>query len=645
MGMESKPFGLQSPEQIAKEYGGNKQKIAHAMAMGLVDPTAGVLGGMFIDRMRSAQSLEQGPQQTVAQQVFAPQPAPPQAPLMGAPTPAPMAAPPMGAPPQAPPMGMASGGLTTLPVPDGMFDEPAYGGGGIVAFAEPGEVKLTDEMLIKAIQDPRTPENEREAARQELQRRRGPISDYGTPRTAEDTRAAFAKGLPQGLAEVGGALGSGLMNSEFVKDVVPAAEFLGRGAVGVGENYSKGYGTLKDAFGEAGGWLLGTDYKSRDQREAEAPPAAPASGRRIVGYEKNASGTLVPIIEDTAAPAPRASRGATGTWDDRNAAVQNAPAIGATSTAGADMRTQILGDNGVANVAVPDGSGLATRGIMNTDVGRQLARQAAPAAATSPETSQPAAGTEAGAISIEEALAKIRAHQGEAPGAPSKTDLAAQKKEDLWSTLAQMGFGIASGTSPNALVNIGQGAAAAMPAMRDAMKERRAAERENEKLAYEHQLKMWGYRGEEFKSALDVHMKDVDRVLKEQQLGESKRHNIASEGISREQVAASRAGSVSDMERYGRADPATQARYDRYLQNRSYKPYDVTGGQDKAQIDMAKASLPEQERLASLYIQKGQPVPQDILNNIDELRRIIGMESSAPAANRIRFDATGNMVQ
>ena len=169
--METKPYSIQSPEQIAKDYGGNKQKIAEAMQMGVVDPTAGTLAGMFIDRMRSAAQAEQVPQQTVAQQVFSP-PAPP-AP-MGGPPPAPTGAPPappagLGATPQAtqmqivppmpeaseaeaPPMGMAEGGmvppyaqgggLTTLPLPDTMFDEPDNGGyadGGIVAFAGGGD--------------------------------------------------------------------------------------------------------------------------------------------------------------------------------------------------------------------------------------------------------------------------------------------------------------------------------------------------------------------------------------------------------------------------------------------------------------------------------------------------------------------------
>lgn len=168
--METKPFSLQSPESIAKEYGGNKQKIAEAMQMGIVDPTAGTLAGMFIDRMRSAQMQEQAPQQTVAQQVFNPQPpAPPPPPMGAAPPPAPPmpAAPPpappggLGATPEAAQMGMgappvmdmpmggeeapsmAGGGIVGLPIPSSMFDEPdngSYSRGGIVAFAGAGKV-------------------------------------------------------------------------------------------------------------------------------------------------------------------------------------------------------------------------------------------------------------------------------------------------------------------------------------------------------------------------------------------------------------------------------------------------------------------------------------------------------------------------
>ena len=157
--MENKPFTIQSPEEIAKDYGGNKQKIAEAMQMGIVDPTAGTLAGMFIDRMRSAAQMEGAPQQTVAEQVFAP-PAPPTGAPMGAPaglgaTPEAAAMPPqeMGMPQEMPSMaegGMvppyaSGGGLSDVPIPDGMFDEPSnggfgdgYAGGGMVAFAPGG---------------------------------------------------------------------------------------------------------------------------------------------------------------------------------------------------------------------------------------------------------------------------------------------------------------------------------------------------------------------------------------------------------------------------------------------------------------------------------------------------------------------------
>lgn len=176
----AKPFSIQAPENIAKEYGGNKQKIAQAAQMGVVDPTAAVLAGMFIDRMRSAQVMEAAQQPTVAQQVLggggSPMPSPQGLganPAMPPPPPQmPPMAPPQGmapqgmAPPQAPqmaPQGMAMGGVASLPIPNAMFDEPmnggfgdGYAGGGLVAFASAGEVdinKLDEEEAEAASGD------------------------------------------------------------------------------------------------------------------------------------------------------------------------------------------------------------------------------------------------------------------------------------------------------------------------------------------------------------------------------------------------------------------------------------------------------------------------------------------------------------
>ena len=177
--METKAFSMQSPEAIAKQYGGNKQKIAQAMQMGIIDPTAGTLAGMFIDRMRAAAQAEQAPQQTVAQKTFAP-PAPPQQqmPPQAPPQAGLGATPPAG---QAPPMGMAAGGmvafadggpvtfadggmgmgmvgggLPSLQVPDDMFnsslgdggDIHQYASGGVVNFASgsPGMLDLYDDV-------------------------------------------------------------------------------------------------------------------------------------------------------------------------------------------------------------------------------------------------------------------------------------------------------------------------------------------------------------------------------------------------------------------------------------------------------------------------------------------------------------------
>lgn len=147
--METKAFGIQSPESLAKEYGGNKQKIAKAVQLGILDPTAAVLAGMFIDRVRNAAQEEQGPQTTVAQQVLGGQPpAPPQGPPPGPPQAGLQAAAP-------PPMRMAYGGqvgvsnnqlpapamergLDGIPIPDNMFD---YADGGMVAFGSGGDVQ------------------------------------------------------------------------------------------------------------------------------------------------------------------------------------------------------------------------------------------------------------------------------------------------------------------------------------------------------------------------------------------------------------------------------------------------------------------------------------------------------------------------
>jgi hypothetical protein len=211
--MSTKPFSLQSPEQIAKDYGGNKQKIARAAQMGLVDSTAAVLAGMFIDNMRSAQVLEQAPPQTVAQQVLFPQPqaGPPPAPPQGAPPMGMPAQPGMAAPPTPPPPamgpGLAAGGLASLSVPDGMFDEPAnggfnngYAGGGIVAFATGNAVAAPAVAPAVAPVAPSTPYGLPGTLADAMQMYRAQFGD--TPDTArQELEAYYAKtASPEAIA-------------------------------------------------------------------------------------------------------------------------------------------------------------------------------------------------------------------------------------------------------------------------------------------------------------------------------------------------------------------------------------------------------------------------------------------------------------
>jgi hypothetical protein len=149
-------------KEVAEAHGGNKQSIAQAAAIGALGPEGSLLAvaaGQYIDMMRNGQLKEQVPQQTIAQQVLgipspaglgatpqaAAMPAPQAAPPMGMPAPP---APPMDMPPEQPVQGMSMGGLTSLSVPDDMFDEPSngsYRGGGIVAFAAGNKVE--DEAM------------------------------------------------------------------------------------------------------------------------------------------------------------------------------------------------------------------------------------------------------------------------------------------------------------------------------------------------------------------------------------------------------------------------------------------------------------------------------------------------------------------
>ena len=256
--MGSQPYMFADPQRIALAYEGDKQRIAQAMQLKIINPTAGTLAGMLIDQ-KEAQNA-QVPQQTIAQQIFAPPapPAPPMGgpPMGGPPAPAglgstpeaaqmppmpgmggpPPGAPPMGGPPPgAPPMGMAEGGMVPpymaggglydLPIPDDMFDEPSNGGyanGGIVAFAAGDVVGLqkpdsiygysSDPMALveeqRKLYKPKT-----EAADRQREYYEGVMSEEGQKKRLDQDRNAFFVNFGGELASTAGPLVSAVGKS------------------------------------------------------------------------------------------------------------------------------------------------------------------------------------------------------------------------------------------------------------------------------------------------------------------------------------------------------------------------------------------------------------------------------------------------
>jgi len=261
------------------------------------------------------------------------------------------------------------------------------------------------------------------------------------------------------------------------------------------------------------------------------------------------------------------------------------------------------------------------------------------ASAPAPETQQPAAGT--GVRSEEDYLKKINDYRGDAPGPMQQPDLAAQKKEDMWATLAQIGFGTAAGTSPNALVNLGKGAAEAMPGMQKAMDRRREAQREAMKAEYEYKLRLWGVKGEDFKAARDMYMKDVDADLKRQQLAETAAQNKEENRLKAQQIDVSREGVRAQLDTdpfRWYTDPSRteeeRALADKYFANKSLFR-DTTTNLAKRNDIRAKYK----DQLNALTLQARQPgaMGEKAAQQLKVLEGKIAQEERAFDAARLRF--------
>lgn len=416
--MDTKPYSIQSPKDIAMEYGGNKRKIAQAAQMGLLDPTSAVLAGMFIDRMRGAEAQEQAPQTSVAQQVLAPQPqaapsaglgATPEAQVLASAYPAPGAPPPIRTPEVAQPspeMMAAEGGLMALPVPDDMYD---YAGGGIIAFSTGSDKPIQGEGVVA--------ERERERLRRAIQERAATITD-------PTARAKFLNDAAKmSTDEQRVALG------EIELNAAPAGVVTGQKldvspAMNVKESEGEGFGNAnRPSVGEG-------------VVNAQKASAAVTSDRsRGVVFEQPpppAVSTKGPV----AAPAVT----------DKGPRVNTAEVAAAADPKKVDAVQLVAEDPNAKNALIKGGiPGLETYVEQYKTLLGQIPKGE-------------------GEKAYEQYLKDL----------PGKLD--ARKKEDLWTAVSQFGFNLAGSQSPYFLQAAGQAGAQTMPTVQEAIKAKRAGE-------------------------------------------------------------------------------------------------------------------------------------------------------------------------
>lgn len=448
-----RPFTLQSPEHIATEYGGNKQRIAAAAQMGMVDPTAAVMAGMFIDRMRSAQMAERAQQPTVAQQVLSPQPqAPPQGglPPQGGPPPggdqggppaglgalAPQGGPPPGGlgalppqggpppggpPPGGPPQGgPPQGGLLAIggSVPDSMYD---YSGGGLVSFNGTTDSQVHAPGAYYSPGIGGTPW--------------GKVLGLDKTLTPEEQAAYAAQQRAEGIA----AKIQGNETLRQVGNIIPK---------------NLGIGQAREPL-------------TPEMAAAEAAKQWDAQGQPFVAANAKVAPPLQTTAQKTAA-APGATQTATQTG--------TAPAVPAKTDAkgggkGGTKKTSV-------DITLASGVHPAVQDFMQhvppTPAGQKLASVLS--GSLDPYTKEFDEKSGVNTKALDEA---------EADNKKTPEKIAAQKKTDMWQTLAEIGFSMMGTKNASFLGAVGEAGTAAMPAMAQRAKDRKQDEKDARKEAIE----------------------------------------------------------------------------------------------------------------------------------------------------------------
>lgn len=577
------PFGSgPSISEIIDTYGGNKQKIAQAIQMGIVDPTKGLLAGMQIDRVRGAASMEKAPPTTVAQQTFNPQPpapppqgigAPPGAPPQGAPAPQMASAPPQGAP--AP--HMAGGGIVDLPLPDSMFNERSFAPGGIVAFGSGGDLAEKKKQLYAIINNDAVPSETRRAARVQLNSlyNQG-SSSVGLPDLSPITNATYDG--PRGMDLVNSLLpnspqsSSGSIYNPTEGDSASAGNFresmghmsdpfpsfsdrvsrdpnasLLRSPQNAGDSIYSPNGNGPDdttwhgPLHPAKEWLKNTIGLPDSARAVRDNPSlhdpAPKSHWGGLGVDQasevgdsyltdRAGNPYSPGMQDAFTPPPPAPRRPHDIMYPKKVP----PPSGGVSlltpddiatTLSADPNAMYSGTGGLGALAAKQNTPPRTRTGNSPVGGSSGSSSRVSSSSRTPGGSPATSGVPSTGDSFQDYLKMVQGSHPKLEDDPdvkefadslknNKERLAASKKDDMWTALAQIGFGMAGSKSPYFLQAVGEAGSAAMPGIQKAAEARRAEERDDLKSRAELAFKKNGLSRDDAKTAAEMFMKEQD---------------------------------------------------------------------------------------------------------------------------------------
>lgn len=442
---------------------------------------------------------------------------------------------PMGAggpPPQpmsmagGPPVGMASGGLLDASIPESMF---SYAQGGIVSFDDGGDVPgpypeptqfnpsdyLPDVSGILAAGRAGAAQRNAEARAALVNQRAQALANKRIAQAQIAARAAAQAAPSQAAAAApdysGASTSTPFYQSPVGKALGATDPALMRQAV---QNQQIDTDVGLHDFGRKALNLLNTPFGGT-KTAAVSPDAQRAAAKERLGL--NASDAKAAPGADTVAEAkPTAGSKSPVAKVDPSVYSGLVPPSGVGGAGGGKSKFSV-------SMKVRGGAPPATTPAT------QAVKAAADAATTDTsdklsDAFDPDKGTFAKTSKLFDSMMKVDHTQSDKMMADlDKTGdkVKAQKQEDMWQTLAEIGFGIAGGTSTNALENIAKGTQAALPAMAQRTKDRR----QDMKDAQKEMVALEGQRNAEnmavlngkvaFGSAyIDAHWKDM--TLKEQ---------------------------------------------------------------------------------------------------------------------------------